>query len=182
MGPAWQQAGRAKVPHGCWQTMTFLAALRHDRIDAPWFIEGPIDGESFRLYVKEVLSASRDVGVATRPRDLAVNRPNMQMLLWAVENACLNLMGLTAQKRQSLIKHGLPRACLVRCLNSHLLNALFPIQALQPRIDGSSRALERACDFSGCHFSFRHFNELLFFLLCPRLRRPSRLDHVRPLR
>lgn len=25
-----------------WKTMTFLAALRHDRIDAPWFIEGPI--------------------------------------------------------------------------------------------------------------------------------------------
>jgi hypothetical protein len=38
----------AKVPHGRWKTMTFLAALRHDRIDAPWFIEGPIDGESFR--------------------------------------------------------------------------------------------------------------------------------------
>ncbi len=32
----------AKVPHGRWKTMTFLAALRHDRIDAPWFIEGPI--------------------------------------------------------------------------------------------------------------------------------------------
>jgi transposase len=45
----------AKVPHGRWKTMTFLAALRHDRIDAPWFIEGPIHGESFRLYVKEVL-------------------------------------------------------------------------------------------------------------------------------
>ncbi|MGY4509793.1 transposase [Bradyrhizobium sp. USDA 3650] len=25
-----------------WKTITFLAALRHDRIDAPWFIEGPI--------------------------------------------------------------------------------------------------------------------------------------------
>ena len=35
--------------------MTFLAALRHDRIDAPWFIEGPIDGESFRTYVAKVL-------------------------------------------------------------------------------------------------------------------------------
>ena len=35
--------------------MTFLAALRSDRIDAPWFIEGPIDGESFRIYVAEVL-------------------------------------------------------------------------------------------------------------------------------
>jgi transposase len=34
--------------------MTFLAALRHDRIEAPWFIEGPIDGESFRLYVERV--------------------------------------------------------------------------------------------------------------------------------
>src|SRR6201993_4103096 len=38
----------AKAPHGRWKTMTFLAALRHDRIDAPWFIEGPIDGASLR--------------------------------------------------------------------------------------------------------------------------------------
>lgn len=35
--------------------MTFLAALRHDRIDAPWFIEGPIDGVSFRTYLEKVL-------------------------------------------------------------------------------------------------------------------------------
>jgi len=35
--------------------MTFLAALRHDRIDAPWLLEGPIDGESFRIYVEKVL-------------------------------------------------------------------------------------------------------------------------------
>jgi transposase len=54
----WAPRGRrlnAKVPHGRWKTMTFLAALRHDRIDAPWFIEGPIDGESFRIYVAKVL-------------------------------------------------------------------------------------------------------------------------------
>ena len=35
--------------------MTFLAALRHDRIEAPWLIEGPINGERFRLYVERVL-------------------------------------------------------------------------------------------------------------------------------
>jgi transposase len=35
--------------------MTFLAALRHDRITAPWFIDEPIDGESFRTYVEKVL-------------------------------------------------------------------------------------------------------------------------------
>jgi len=45
----------AKVPHGRWTTMTFLAALRHDRVEAPWLLEGPIDGESFRLYIDKVL-------------------------------------------------------------------------------------------------------------------------------
>lgn len=45
----------AEVPHGHWQTMTFLAALRHDRLDAPWLIDGPINGERFRLYVEQVL-------------------------------------------------------------------------------------------------------------------------------
>jgi len=31
---------KAKVPHGRWQTMTFMAALRHDRITAPWSSRG----------------------------------------------------------------------------------------------------------------------------------------------
>lgn len=35
--------------------MTFLAALRADRIDAPWVIDGPIDGASFLTYVKTAL-------------------------------------------------------------------------------------------------------------------------------
>jgi DDE superfamily endonuclease len=46
---------KAKVPHGRWQTMTFLAALRHDRITAPWLIDGPINGEAFLLYIEKVL-------------------------------------------------------------------------------------------------------------------------------
>ena len=65
----WGPRGRrltAKVPHGRWRTMTFLAALRHDRIDAPWFIEGPINGESFRLYVEKVLLPT------LRPGDIVV--------------------------------------------------------------------------------------------------------------
>lgn len=45
----------AKVPHGHWQTMTFLAALRHDSITAPCVFDGPINGESFRAYVEQVL-------------------------------------------------------------------------------------------------------------------------------
>jgi transposase len=46
---------RAKVPHGHWKTLTFLAALRHDRIDAPAVIDGPINGRSFLAYVEQFL-------------------------------------------------------------------------------------------------------------------------------
>ena len=45
----------AQVPHGRWTTMTFLAALRHDRVEAPFLLDGPINGESFRVYVEKVL-------------------------------------------------------------------------------------------------------------------------------
>jgi len=57
---------KASVPHGRWQTMTFLAALRHDRIDAPWFIDGPINGERFRIYVEKVLLPT------LRPGDIVI--------------------------------------------------------------------------------------------------------------
>ncbi len=56
----------AKVPDGRWRTMTFLAALRHDRITAPWLLEGPIDGESFAIYVEKVLLPT------LRPRDIVI--------------------------------------------------------------------------------------------------------------
>jgi transposase len=36
--------------------MTFIAALRYDRISAPWVIDGPINGELFTLYVAQVLA------------------------------------------------------------------------------------------------------------------------------
>jgi len=43
-----------------------VAALRFDRIDAPWLIDGPIDGESFRTYVERVLVPT------LRPGDIVV--------------------------------------------------------------------------------------------------------------
>jgi len=45
----------AKVPRGRWRTLTFLAALRADRIDAPCVIDGPIDAQSFLAYVEQLL-------------------------------------------------------------------------------------------------------------------------------
>ncbi len=53
-GPRGQRL-EARVPHGHWKTLTFIAALRADRVDAPWVIDGPINGELFTLYGERVL-------------------------------------------------------------------------------------------------------------------------------
>ena len=45
----------ARVPHGRWTTMTFLAALRSDRITAPCVIDGPTNGSIFRAWVEQFL-------------------------------------------------------------------------------------------------------------------------------
>lgn len=56
----------AKVPHGRWRTLTFLAALRCDRIEAPCVIDGPINGRSFLAYVEQVLAP------ALKPGDIVI--------------------------------------------------------------------------------------------------------------
>jgi transposase len=56
----------AKVPQGRWRTLTFLAALRRDRIEAPCVIDGPINGDSFLAYVEQFLVPT------LRPGDIVV--------------------------------------------------------------------------------------------------------------
>jgi transposase len=54
----WAPVGQrlhAKVPYGHWRTMTFLAALRCDRIDAPCVLDQPVNGQSFTDYVEQCL-------------------------------------------------------------------------------------------------------------------------------
>src|ERR1051325_2284861 len=65
----WAPRGRkllAKVPQGRWRTLTFLAALRCDRIDAPCVIDGPINGQSFLAYVEQILVPT------LRPGDIVI--------------------------------------------------------------------------------------------------------------
>jgi transposase len=65
----WAPRGKrltARVPHGRWKTTTFVAALRHDRIAAPWLLDGPIDGETFITYVEKVLLPT------LRPGDIVI--------------------------------------------------------------------------------------------------------------
>lgn len=65
----WAARGQRLIGHapfGHWNTMTFVGALRHDGIIAPWVIDGPINGDSFRTYVEQVLVPE------LRPDDIVV--------------------------------------------------------------------------------------------------------------
>ena len=43
------------LPHGHWQSSTFIAALRHESVTAPFWVEGPVDAEVFTVYLEQVL-------------------------------------------------------------------------------------------------------------------------------
>ena len=65
----WARRGErlvAKVPHGRWKTATFIAALRHDRVEAPCLFNGPINGDLFRAYVEQALVPT------LKPHDIVV--------------------------------------------------------------------------------------------------------------
>jgi transposase len=54
------------VPLGRWETLTFVSALRHDRMVAPMLIEGPMNGELFLAYVEQCLAPT------LKPKDIVV--------------------------------------------------------------------------------------------------------------
>lgn len=65
----WAVRGKRLIGHapfGHWNTMTFVAALRHDGIVAPWVIDGPINGRIFQTYVEQVLAP------ILRPGDIVI--------------------------------------------------------------------------------------------------------------
>jgi transposase len=45
-----------RVPHGHWKTITFVAALRHNGITAPFVLDGSMTGEIFLAYVEQYLA------------------------------------------------------------------------------------------------------------------------------
>jgi hypothetical protein len=61
----WATKGKrltAHVPHGHWKTLTFLAGLRHDRIVAPFVLDGPINGDAFTAWVGQCLAPTLGPG------------------------------------------------------------------------------------------------------------------------
>ena len=50
------------TPFGHWNTQTLIAALRHDRLDAPWVIKGAINRELFDPYIETQLAPTLRCG------------------------------------------------------------------------------------------------------------------------
>lgn len=57
---------RAFTPQGHWRTLTFLGALRNDRLTAPCVFDRPINGQCFRAYVEQQLTP------VLRPGDIVI--------------------------------------------------------------------------------------------------------------
>lgn len=60
------QRCRSSVPHGHWKTTTFMGALRLSGMTAPMVIDGPMNRDAFRAYVRHVLAPT------LRPGDIVV--------------------------------------------------------------------------------------------------------------
>ena len=52
----------ASAPFGHWKTQTFIAALRHDGLTAPWVIDGAMNRLMFDAYVETQLAPSLERG------------------------------------------------------------------------------------------------------------------------
>ena len=65
---------RGLAPHGHWRTLTFLGALRCDRLTAPCVFDGPINGECFRAYVEQQLVPVLEPGDIVILDNLAVHK------------------------------------------------------------------------------------------------------------
>ena len=56
------QRFKARAPFGHWGTQTFIAALRCDGLTAPWIINGPMNRQTFEVYVETQLAPTLQPG------------------------------------------------------------------------------------------------------------------------
>lgn len=65
---------RAEAPFGHWKTQTFIAALRHDGLTAPWVIDGAMTRDMFNTYVETQLAPTLAPGDVVILDNLAAHR------------------------------------------------------------------------------------------------------------
>ena len=64
----------AAVPHGHWQTTTFIAGLRQSGVIAPLVLDGPMTGAAFRAYIEPMLAPALAPGDVVAMDNLAAHK------------------------------------------------------------------------------------------------------------
>ncbi len=77
---------------GHWNTSTFIAALRHNRTEAPWVFDGPVNGDIFRTDVEPVLVPTLSSGDIVVMDNLGSH--TSQVVRSAIRNARAHLLFL----------------------------------------------------------------------------------------
>jgi transposase len=120
------------IPHGHWQSSTFIAALRHESIEAPFLIDGPVDAEAFTVYLERVLCPRLRPGDTVILDNLSTHKVQGVAQLLSVRGAAvrylppyspdLNPIELAFAKLKALLRQAAAR-CLQE-LHSALATAL----------------------------------------------------------
>src|ERR1700675_3390623 len=100
---------KAYAPHGHWKTLTFIAALRHDRIDAPWVIDGPINGETFLLYIEKILAPTLSPGDVVVLDNLGSHKGKAARAIVRAKGAHLIFLPAYSPDLKQLVRKAQPR-------------------------------------------------------------------------
>jgi len=65
---------RDRIPNGRWQTTTLIAAIGRNGPQAPWIIEGAMDGVAFAVWCKQVLAPTLEPGDIVIMDNLSVHK------------------------------------------------------------------------------------------------------------
>ena len=100
--------------------MTFVAALRHDRIEAPWLLDNPINGTRFRVYIEKVLVPTLSPGDVVIADNLgshkgkavrhAIRQAGARLLLLPKYSADLNPIEQVFAKLKHLLRKAAARS------------------------------------------------------------------------
>jgi transposase len=145
----WSRRGQrcsGAVPHGHWATSTFIAALRLERIDAPFLIEGSANMEVFAAYIGQVLCPELSPGDEVIMDNLCIHKtPAVARLITA--------RGATVRYLPPYSPDLNPIEMAFAKLKSHLRReAARTLDALQPAV---ARSLQQFLP-DHCQGFFRH--------------------------
>src|SRR5262249_48584317 len=77
------------VPLGSWETITFVAALRHNKMTAPMVIEGAMTGDMFLAYVEQCLAPTlRRNDIVVRENCRVHRAPAVREAIEKAKRAC----------------------------------------------------------------------------------------------